>query len=263
MSSGADPYELLFLAESAAHEAGELLIAKRPQDLGVSTKSTPTDIVTVMDAAAEKLLTERLLSARPDDGILGEEGASREGRSGVRWVVDPIDGTVNYLYDLPGWAVSVAAEVDGAVVAGAVYIPALSETYTAVLGGGAQRNGDPIRCSQESDLTQSLVATGFGYAVDRRVAQAQALVHIIGAIRDIRRAGAASVDLCSVACGRVDAYYEQGLKPWDLAAGGLIAREAGARVEGLEGAPAGERLVVAAPSQLFGPLHDLLLAAGV
>jgi len=250
--------ELLALALSVAAETGRMLVADRPRDLGVGTKSTPTDVVTVMDTRAERMLVDRILAARPSDGILGEEGSATAGTSGVRWIIDPVDGTVNYLYDLPGWAVSVAAEVDGEVVVGVVEVPTLGETFAAVRGRGATRNGVPVRVSAVAELGQALVATGFGYDTRRRARQARILVHVLPQVRDIRRFGAASVDLCALACGRVDGYYERGLAPWDLAAGGLVAREAGARVEGLHGTPAGEPLVLAAGPALFPALHDLL-----
>jgi myo-inositol-1(or 4)-monophosphatase len=250
--------QLLALATSVAAEAGALLLDRRPVDLGVDTKSTPTDVVTVMDRRAEQLLVDRLRTARPGDGVLGEEGADTRGTSGVRWVIDPIDGTVNYLYDLPGWAVSVAAEVDGETVVGVVEVPRFAETFSAVRGRGATRNGAPIHVSGCTELSQAMVATGFGYAAARRARQAAVLAEVLPRVRDIRRFGAASVDLCSVACGRVDGYYERGLQPWDLAAGGLVAREAGALVTGLAGAPPGEDLVLAAGPGLHATLDALL-----
>jgi myo-inositol-1(or 4)-monophosphatase len=251
--------ELLALAERLARSAGELLVQRRPTDLGVAaTKSSPTDIVTEMDTAAEALIVEGLRTARPGDGVLGEEGASDEGTSGVRWVIDPIDGTVNYLYSLPAWAVSIAAEIDGRVVVGVVHIPPLGETYTAVRGRGARCNGRRLSVRAAPSLEKALVGTGFGYERSRRARQAQILTTVLPAVRDVRRGGAASVDLCSVAAGRLDAYYERGLQPWDLAAGGLVAEEAGARVGGLDGRPAGGDLVIAGPPGLFDALHDLL-----
>jgi myo-inositol-1(or 4)-monophosphatase len=209
-----------------------------------------------MDRRAEELLVSRIRSARPDDGVLGEEGASAPGTSGVRWVVDPVDGTVNYLYDLPGWAVSVGVEVEGQVVVGVVEVPTFGDTFAAVAGSGATRNGRPVRVSQVDRLDQALVATGFAYDAGLRARQAEVAAHLLPRVRDIRRFGAASVDLCSVACGRVDGYVERGLQPWDLAAGGLVAREAGAVVAGLHGRPAGEALVLAAGPALFPLLHD-------
>ncbi|MCW2691871.1 MAG: suhB [Mycobacterium sp.] len=263
-----DPADLLTLALAVADEAGALAVAARERDLDVDTKSSATDVVTAADRAVEELITTRLLDARPDDGVLGEEGADSSGTSGVRWVVDPIDGTVNYLYRLPGWAVSIAAEVDGRIVAGVVHQATTGTTYSAVLGGGALRRAadgtlTELTGSAVDELPQALVATGFGYVVERRTVQAQLVAQILPRIRDIRRFGAASLDLCWSATGQVDAFYERGLNPWDLAAGGLIAAEAGLRVEGLAGAPAGYDLTIAAPPALFGPLHDLLAGTGL
>jgi myo-inositol-1(or 4)-monophosphatase len=260
-----EPAELLRHAEDAAHAAGDLLLTRRPPgaDLVVtSTKSSPTDIVTAMDTAAERLVVGRLHAARPQDGFLGEEGAEARGDSGVVWVIDPIDGTVNYLYDLPAYAVSIGVQVDGAIVAGVVTNPVTRETWTAVRGGGARRNDVAVHVSECTELSRALVATGFGYSADRRARQGELLRSLLPRVRDVRRIGASSLDLCAVASARVDAYYERGLKPWDLAAGGLVAREAGARVEGLHGRTAGEDLVLAAPPPLFDALHDLLAPLG-
>jgi myo-inositol-1(or 4)-monophosphatase len=257
--------QLLDLAVAVAREAGEYLIAGRRGTVTASaTKSSPTDVVTEMDTGAEALIRHRLHDQRPTDGLLGEEGEDQPGTSGVRWVIDPIDGTVNYLYDLWHWAVSIGVEQDGRTVAGVVHAPALGVTYTATLGGGAFRdggafrNGSRLRCSTVTDLGQTLVATGFGYSAGRREHQAKVLLRVIPQIRDIRRYGAASLDLCAAAEGKVDAYYERGLKPWDLSAGGLIAQEAGLVVGGLGGKPADEDLVVAAPPAIFPALVTLL-----
>jgi myo-inositol-1(or 4)-monophosphatase len=251
--------ELLEIALEVAREAGDMLLRGRAAGVTAeSTKSSPTDVVTALDRASEALVARRLSEARPGDGLLGEEGSDNRGTSGVRWVVDPIDGTTNFLYDLPHWAVSLAAEVDGEVVVGVVHAPALGRTYTAVRGGGAALDGTPLRVSAIDRLSLALVATGFGYTVTRRTAQIAVLTRVIPKIRDIRRMGAASLDLCAVASGTVDAYYERGLKPWDHAAGGLIATEAGALVGGLDGAAPGEDLYLAAPPAIFGPLAALL-----
>ena len=259
-----DPEHLLAVALDAARAAARLVVDERPPGrLGVAgTKSTDTDIVTVMDQRAETLLLERITAARPEDGYLGEEGAVREGTTGVTWVVDPIDGTVNYLYGIPAFAVSVAARTSDGVLAGVVVNPVSGETWTAVRGGGAHLDGRPIHVNPAPELAMALVATGFGYAAERRALQADVLRQVLPRVRDVRRAGAASLDLCALACGRVDAYYEQGLQPWDLAAGGLIAEEAGATVGGLAGRPAGEELVVAGPAPLFGELVALLADLG-
>ena len=256
--------ELLALAaDTAARAAAFLRNGRESLDVGsddVTTKSSPTDVVTAMDKAAEAMIVDSLLGARPDDGVLGEEGASRPGTSGVRWVIDPVDGTVNYLYRLPSWSVSIGVEVDDEVVAGVVHDGPRDIAWTGRLGGGAFRDGIPVRCSTETDLSQALLATGFGYAAETRRAQGQVMGALLPEIRDIRRLGSAALDLCAVAAGHVDVYYEQGLNPWDLAAGGLIAREAGCRVEGFNGESAGYRMVVAAPPALFDPLHALLVA---
>jgi myo-inositol-1(or 4)-monophosphatase len=255
--------ELLSLARDTAAEAAEFLRTGRDGMVDdVDTKSSPTDIVTAMDKAAEARIVERLLAARPDDGLLGEEGAGRPGTSGVRWVIDPIDGTVNYLYRLPQWAVSIAAEVDGVIEAGVVFDPSRDELFTAVRGEGAFLNGRPISVTGCSTLAQALVGTGFGYDTARRARQAVALTQILPVIRDIRRLGAASLDLCWVACGRLDAYFERGLNYWDHAAGALVAAEAGGRVEGLHGRELSDSMVIAAPPALFDALHDLVAAVG-
>ncbi len=222
------PHMLLDLARSVALEAAELLMAGlRRGNLAVDTKTSPTDMVSEMDRAAEQLIVDMLRSARPHDAILGEEGANDAGTSGVRWVVDPIDGTTNYLHGLPGFAVSIAAELHGTTVAGVVADPMHNETFTAVAGGGARRNGEPISVATVDDPSLALVSTGFSYDPERRRRQAAVLVAVLPAVGDLRRMGAASVDLCSVACGRVDAHYERGLQPWDYAAGALVATEAG------------------------------------
>src|SRR5215469_7603658 len=267
--TGPDPGELLSLAVDVAQAAGAMLAAGRPPGPSgrpevAETKSSPTDVVTEMDRVAEDLIRERLLAARPWDAILGEEGGETAGSGPgrVRWVVDPLDGTVNYLYGLPDWSVSVAAEVDGTVVAGVVAVPAHGEVFTATLGGGAWlRAGDgtvALRCNTGVPLGQALVSTGFGYEVPRRVVQGEVVGAVLPRVRDIRRGGSCAVDLCSLAAGRVDAYYERGVNYWDWAAGGLVATEAGARLGGLASAQAGSSMTIAAEPILFGQLRDLL-----
>jgi myo-inositol-1(or 4)-monophosphatase len=262
---GLDPQELLDRAIAAARAGATLAVQRRAAGLGeLATKSTRTDVVTAADRAVEALLTEALLSGHPDEYLLGEEGgetrSTDEGQSHrVRWIVDPIDGTVNYVYNLPNYAVSVAAEVDGQVVAGVVVNAVTGDEWTAVRGGGAWRAGVRLTGSVVTTLDQTLVATGFGYDSARRAHQARVLTTVLPRVRDIRRFGASSLDLCAAAEGRVDAYYERGLAPWDMAAGGLIAAEAGLLVTGLRGAPAGPAMLVAAPPALHGPLHDLLV----
>lgn len=259
----ADPAELLALARPLAESVAATLEAALEGDgPAVRSKSTPTDLVTELDTWAEAHLVEQLLAARPHDAVQGEEGADHPGTSGVTWCIDPIDGTVNFVHGLPGFCVSIAAQVDGRSVAGVVASPLHRDVFTATLGGGAHRNDRPIRCASPASVARSVVGTGFGYDPDRRRRQAEVLTRVIPRIADIRRGGAAAVDLCSVACGRLDGYWEVGLNPWDHAAGGLIAGEAGARVAGLDGAPASERFVLAAPEEIWDDLAALLREAG-
>jgi len=259
-------HELLEVAWRAARAAGDLLMAGREQVLTITTKSTLTDVVTQMDTEAEALVVSTILAARPDDGLLGEEGADRLGGTGVRWIVDPLDGTVNYLYGLPSWAVSIAAEVDGVVDVAVVDVPRFAETFVAVRGQGAVRVAGSVvertLPGAPESLSQALVATGFGYAEARRAAQARALVTVLPAVRDIRRAGAAAVDLCWAAAGRVDCYYERGLNPWDFAAGVLIATESGLAAGGPGEGPASSELTWLAPTHLAAELRALLALAG-
>jgi myo-inositol-1(or 4)-monophosphatase len=276
--AGIDLRSLLALAEAAAADAAAMLAERRSAGRPgvVATKSSPTDVVTEADRTAEAMITERILGQRPGDLILGEEGglhgaertgAERTAADGrgptVRWIVDPLDGTVNYLYGLPDFAVSVAAEVDGTIAAGVVHVPERGEVYTAIAGGGGWLRvaGQPavrLRCNQRVPLAKALVATGFGYAASRRRGQGRVVAAVLPAVRDIRRGGSAAVDLCSLAAGRVDAYYERGVNYWDYAAGGLVATEAGAVLGGLAGHPAGPAFTIAAPQPLFTELHDLL-----
>ena len=259
----ADPDALCRLAVAVAEETADLLRSGLGRArVDVQTKSTGTDMVTEMDRAAEALIVDRLLAARPDDGLLGEEGTDRRGTTGVRWIFDPLDGTTNYLYELPGFAVSIAAELDGRMVAGAVHDVVRDERFAAVHGAGATRDGLPIGVTATTELELALVATGFSYDPARRTRQAAVLTQVVPKVRDIRRFGAAAVDLCSVACGRVDAYYERGLAPWDLAAGGLIAAEAGAVVSDFEGGPAGFEGVLAATPGVADALLALVAGAG-
>jgi myo-inositol-1(or 4)-monophosphatase len=207
----------------------------------------------------EELLVRELRSARPDDGLLGEEGGAIAGTSGLTWVIDPIDGTVNYLYGIPQWAVSIGLEDGSGAIVGVVYDPSKGELWQAVRGEGASLNGVPLACSTATDLAQSLVGTGFGYDARRRHAQSRAVADLLPKVRDIRRLGSGALDLCSVAAGRLDGYYEQGLSAWDLSAGELIAREAGAVVTGLRGRDASYDLVLAAAPGIHQALHDLLV----
>jgi myo-inositol-1(or 4)-monophosphatase len=260
--------DLAELAAGVARQAGALLLEGRdaPRTM-VETKSSPTDMVTEMDGAAERLIRAALRSARPDDAILGEEQGEGSGSSGVRWIVDPLDGTTNYLYGFPIWSVSIAAQVHGEVIAAVVLDPERDELFSARLGQGATCNGRHLRVTGPPQLDTALVGTGFAYDRDRRGVQASWLPLILPRIRDIRRAGSAALDLCWVAAGRLDAYYEMGVRLWDFAAGALIAAEAGAWVGGFGGGPAIDGAssegagVIAACPQLAEPLRALIAAA--
>ena len=257
-----DPGALLEVALRIAREAGALLADGRAHVSVAATKSSPTDVVTAMDRASEALVVTRLEQLRPGDGLLAEEGSARASDTGIEWVVDPLDGTVNYLYGVPFWGVSIAARrtdepADQSLV-GVVHAPVLGMTWIGSRGQGASRDGQALRGSSATALAQALVGTGFGYAAARRERQAEVVSRLLPRVRDIRRFGSAAVDLCLTAEGILDAYFEQGLKPWDRAAGSLIAREAGLTVAGLDGEPPGEQLTIAAPAALFGALHDLL-----
>ena len=261
--------ELLDLALTAARAAVVLIHDERPATFEVTSKSTATDLVTEMDQASEALIRTIITAARPDDVIVGEEGGdgsggdgSSIGGSGVTWWVDPIDGTTNYVYDHPGYNVSIAAAVDGVTLAGVVADPTHGRTYMATVGGGAFCDERRLRLGPPPPVERALVATGFGYDAARRGAQGRVVAELLPRVRDIRRMGAAAVDLCSVASGRVDAYYESGLSMWDLAAGALIAQEAGARVGSLDGGPVRPGSVLAAHPDLFGPLQELLESLG-
>ena len=280
--SAPDAAKLCDIAVSVARETGEMLASRAGRVEVAATKSSPTDVVTEMDRRAEALIRSRILAARPDDAILGEEEGQTGDTAGApaRWVVDPLDGTVNYLYGLHDWAVSIAVEVGGEtsarrgvtcrggevgrkIVAGAVFVPARGEMFSAFAGGGAwleAAGGEParLRCGPGVPLRQALVGTGFGYLPGRRRVQGEVVAALLPQLRDIRRIGVASVDLCAVAAGRLDGFYERGLNYWDWAAGALVASEAGATVGGLRGAPLSSSMAVAAGPALFGPLTEAL-----
>jgi myo-inositol-1(or 4)-monophosphatase len=249
--------DLLPLAVELAEAAGELLLdgLQRARSL-VETKSTGTDMVTEIDRASEQLIVSALRSRRPDDGLLGEEGAASTGTSGLRWVIDPLDGTTNYLYGFPAFCVSIGVEDHDGSLVGVVRDPLHAETFTAVRGEGSWCNGRRLHIDPPSSLDFALVGTGFSYDRDNRRRQAEEVTQVIPHVRDIRRAGAAALDLCWVALGRLDCYFERGLQPWDWAAGSLIASEAGAAVETL---PDGTRL--AAPTALFDQFRSLVVGA--
>ena len=221
---------------------------------GVERKSSRTDMVSDADKDAEALIRDLLAAERPDDGLLAEEGSRSDAASGRRWVVDPLDGTTNYLYRFPAWNVSVALEDGDGSLVGVVHDPLRGETFTAVRGGGARMGGRVLAVTPGRPLGEALVGTGFSYRSAERAVQAGRLTRVLPAVRDVRRLGSAALDLCWVAAGRLDGYYETGLNPWDRAAGELVARESGARVRELS--PGG--LIVAGPD-LIGPLARLVL----
>lgn len=271
---GVSSQELEEIAVDLAREAGRFVVVDRPRNLGVSrTKSTATDVVTEMDQRCQDLLRERLAATRPHDAFYGEEEGSRHGSSGITWVVDPIDGTVNYLYEIPAYAVSLAAVVgDPAAaggwrpVAGAVVDPVAGELFHAREGGGAWRvaadgGRQRLLLEEPSALDLALVGTGFGYDPRVRAWQAEVLLQVIADIRDIRRIGSAALDLCHVADGRLDLYFERGLKAWDLAAAWLVVSEAGGSLTGLDGEPPSSDMVLAGGPRLLPQLQRLVLAA--
>ena len=258
----ADLRALLELASELAREAGRIHLDGRQRALRIETKSSPTDLVSQIDKEAERLIVDRLRKARPDDALLGEEGALGEGRSGVRWVIDPLDGTTNYIYGYPAYAVSIAVEVEGEPRVGVVFDSSAGRMYRAVAGCGAVCDDRPIAVRAGADLSTALVATGFSYEAAQRERQGAAVARILGRVRDIRRGGTAALDLCHVAAGHVDAYWELDLSPWDYAAGALIAREAGAEVALLPAAHGRGPAVVAAGPALMPAFVALLGEAG-
>ena len=229
-SADRDVDALLDLAIRGAHAAGAELLARYGRIQGLDTKTSATDPVSDADRAAEALLVELITSERPDDGLLGEEGAARVSRSGVRWVIDPLDGTVNYLYQLDNFSVSIAAEDSAGALVGVVHNPTTGRTYSAVRGRGAFADGRRLRANDPVPIERALLATGFGYSPERRAVQGVLIAALLPQVRDIRRIGSAALDLCAVAAGTVDGYLEEGVKAWDVAAGQLIAEEAGAVV---------------------------------
>jgi myo-inositol-1(or 4)-monophosphatase len=251
--------ELRALAEAVAREAGALLRgAFAGPELRISAKSTPTDLVSEADHAAERLIRERLSAARPDDAVLGEEGGHRDGTSGVRWIVDPLDGTVNFLFGIPQWAVSIACEDADGMLIGVVYDPQRDELFSAERGSPPTLDGRIITPSTKEDMATALVGTGFGYDAEVRRAQAEVAARLLPEVRDLRRFGAAAIDLAWTACGRLDAYYEHGLNPWDLAAGGLICECAGLTVKPLEPVGPSAPGVLVAPAALAAALEPWL-----
>lgn len=254
--------ELLELAEQIAKKAGELLMS-RPTNFELDQKSGVLDFSTQMDHESEKLIVSEILAARPDDSIIGEEGANRKGSSGYTWVIDPIDGTVNYLYGIPGWCISIAIKDEVSYLVGVVHAPSFAMTWSARRGGGATCNGKPLRCNEPVELNRALIATGFAYDIERRKPQAKFIAELLPQIRDVRRMGACAVDICMVASGSVDAHFEAGVNEWDYAAAGLIASEAGAKFSYLKGIWDGEKyFVLTAGPSLFASLAKALAPHG-
>lgn len=259
--------DLVNLMRSTAYLAGDTLVAGRPDApraavVSTSTKTSPTDIVTERDLASEKIIVGTILTSRPHDGIVGEEGSNVEGTSGYTWVIDPLDGTINYLYGSPQWAVSIAVADEAGTLAGVVYAPLVGVEYWALRDLGAfrvDREGE-VRLPQVADveLSQALFATGFGYRTERRAQQIRVMSQVLPKIRDIRRKGSAALDLCMAASGMVNGYFERGAHAWDFSAGALIAREAGCLVSGLHGKPEGSDMVVCAPPRLHAEIVQLL-----
>ncbi|MET0513490.1 MAG: inositol monophosphatase family protein [Thermoleophilaceae bacterium] len=247
----------LELAERMTRAAGDVLreyYGRKPEGLG--SKSSTTDLVSDADREAERAIRELLEAERPDDGLLAEEGSHAEARSGRRWIVDPLDGTINFLYGFPAWAVSIALEDADGLALGVIHSPLQEETFTAIRGEGAQLDGRVLAVNDRRELAGALVATGFSYEPDRRAEQAEVVRELLPRVRDIRRAGAAALDLAWLAAGRVDAFYERGLKAWDRAAGDLLVREAGGVSGSLAGEPPG--MIAAATPQLFEELSALV-----
>jgi myo-inositol-1(or 4)-monophosphatase len=263
------PSELLDLARAIALEAGALAAQRRREGVEVAaTKSTIVDVVTEADREVERLIRDRIAAARPDDAILGEEDGASSGTSGLTWVVDPIDGTVNYLYGIPHYAVSIAV-VEGEPdpltwngLVGCVFNPAIDELFTGEHGTGAFLNDDPIRVADPVPLELSLINTGFAYAAETRGKQGEVVTRMLPTVRDIRRFGTASLDLCMVANGRTNAFFERTLSPWDHAAGAIIAREAGAVVKGFGHAAPSRDFILAAEPALAARLETLLIELG-
>lgn len=253
--------ELLNLAESIALKAGSLLV-NRPSKFDLDEKSGVFDFATQMDHESEKLIVSEILAARPDDGLIGEEGANRESKSGVTWVIDPIDGTVNYLYDIPGWCISIAAKDRDGGLAGVVYSPATQSLWKAHRGGGAFLNGNPIKCNDPVALNRALVGSGFAYDLEKRKIQGALIARLLPEIRDLRRLGACAVDMCHVASGSLDAYFEAGVNEWDYAAAGLIATEAGAIISIDTGIWNGEKNMVIVAGPALHPALSAQIRAG-
>ena len=257
--SSAEFVELMNVASGIARNAGDLVFSGRRNGAGkVLTKSSATDMVTQWDTASEHFVVEQLSKLRPHDSIIGEEGGQVQGTTPYTWLVDPIDGTTNFLYNLSGYAISIAACIDADPVAAAVFLPATRELFVAAKGHGSWLGSTRLQVSSCESIETALVATGFSYSASRRNLQGQRIARLLPRVRDIRRLGAAAADLCFVAAGRLDAYFEEGLQAWDLAAGQLIASEAGATLSNFVGETITPSEVLVASPRIHGDLIKLL-----
>jgi len=258
-------HELGQLAWQCAQSAGAFLKDERPLDLNIETKSSGSDLVSEMDRGAEALIVDLITASRPNDSILGEEGSNRIGSSGVRWIIDPLDGTTNYLFGIPLWGVSIGVEIDGVVQLGVIAIPETSKSYVGIAGVGSfcvsAESLQVLKVRRGSQLKDALLSTGFGYSPVRRGLQAEVVASMLPQIADIRRSGCAVVDLCWLASGFTDGYFEVGLNPWDYAAGALIVSLAGGRVEAPIDNDLGKLLISSNP-EIFDELERVLMAAG-
>lgn len=265
MSKTDDPQlanHLLEICMTLATTSGKNALAGRLGGLSqIETKSTSTDMVTEFDRATEKYIVGEIRSRRPHDAIIGEEGASIAGTSGVTWCIDPIDGTTNFLYALPGWSVSIGVSDESGPLVGVVYIPALDEMFHAIRGQGAFLNNKRIFCNRTSDISKALVCTGFSYSPEQRTIQSKRVARFIHQVRDIRRFGAASIDICFVACGRLDAYFEENLHLWDVIAAELIAVEAGAKSGNFSGGKSTPKEFMVACPEIFSQLSTLIISS--
>lgn len=259
MNGPHDPVELREIAESLARGAGDMALAGRKAGpLDATTKSSPVDMVTKYDRASEEMIIEGLTRLRPDDGIIGEEGGARTGTSGIVWHIDPIDGTTNFFFDIPMWAVSIGAADEHGPIAGAVYAPALAEMFGAARGQGSHVNGKRLRVRDNDRMSDALVCTGYSYDVQNRGPHARRVARMLTQVRDVRRFGAAAIDLCFVAAGRYDVYFEEHLHSWDLVAGQLIATEAGAIVTDYRGGVVTPKQVLAANPGVHSAMIELI-----
>ncbi len=253
---------LLGLAKQIAAEAAAVHRRGLGRKHTVGTKSSPTDLISEVDREAEKLIVQAIRRARPDDAIVAEEGSEHQGASGLRWLVDPLDGTVNFVYGYPGFTVSIGIEIDGRPAIGVVHDSFHDHVYAGIMGRGSERDGLSLQVNTDRSLPEALVATGFSYSSEHRRQQGQWLAALLPRVRDIRRSGSAALDLCLLAAGRVDAYWEAGIRAWDVTGGAVIAAAAGAQVVTFRPKTGPTPLVVAAHSALARTLIDLLCEAG-